>query len=129
METSYFLAQIVGPILTILALGMLFNLDYYAKTFSGFWKKPQLEFISGVTVLTLGLLLVLNHNVWVQSWEVIITILGWAMLIKAAAIIVIPNQINMLAKCFEKNLKNYLLIDSVILLGLGAYLVYQGFFM
>lgn len=125
---SLLLTQIVGVVLSVFGLGMLFNLEYYSKNLSTFWKNPALEFTTGLTMLILGLIVVLNHNIWEKSWTVVITLVGWITLIKSIALIIFPKSISFIGGLFEKNLKGYLLFDAILLLILGGYLCYQGFF-
>ena len=42
--------------------------------------------------MSAGLAIVLTHSVWVASWPVLITILGWLMTIGGAARIVCPHS-------------------------------------
>ena len=37
----------------------------------------MLIYLSGMLTLTVGLAIVLSHNVWVGDWRLIITIFGW----------------------------------------------------
>ena len=85
-----------------------------------------LMFVTGAMVFILGLLVVLNHNVWEASWQVIPTIIGWAMIAKGISIFFIPNIVLGLAKKFAKN-RNLAVFSGVIAIAIGAYLVYVGF--
>ena len=129
MDTSLLLTQIVGVVLTLIGLGVLINSDFYAKNFSGFFKDVPLEFMSALTMQVLGLLIVLTHNVWEMSGAVIVTLVGWALLVKGAVWMVCPRSLAKIFKLFQKNLKTLMTIDGVVLLVAGLYLVYQGFFM
>jgi len=42
---------------------------------------PPVVYLSGALFLVAGLFLVRNHNVWVRSWPVLITILGWSAIL------------------------------------------------
>jgi len=76
--------------------------------------------------LLIGLVLVLTHNVWVWDWMVIITVLGWAALIKGAVILLLPKSMEYFQGWFKT--KTLLMIASLVAIILGVVLGYFGFF-
>jgi len=67
METSIFLAKLLGPYCIIVAVGLLFNLKNYQKVIEDFCKNSALLYLGGVLALFFGLLVVLFQNVWVVT--------------------------------------------------------------
>ena len=63
MQTSIFLARLLGPALLIVGIGVL-----------------------------AGLAIVLVHNVWTLNWRVLITLLGWINLLRGALTILLPDK-------------------------------------
>jgi hypothetical protein len=45
-----------------------------------------------------GLAIVLTHNVWAASWQVLITLIGWTILLRCAARNVAPGVVKSYAK-------------------------------
>ncbi len=91
METL--LAQIVGPAHLVLGLSMLLYATTWKKVIDGF-NKDHLGLISlMITHLILGLVIVNTYNVWDKTWMVVVTITGWAMLIKGAAYFLLPGSV------------------------------------
>ncbi|MEM7191699.1 MAG: hypothetical protein AAF405_02320 [Pseudomonadota bacterium] len=81
MQTSVFLARLMGPVLLAVAVSMFVNGDRQVAMARQFLENPPLIFISGMLILTAGLAIVLHHNVWVADWRVIITVFGWLAVI------------------------------------------------
>ena len=98
MDTSLFLAKLIGPIFVIVGIGLLLNGDRYRAVVDEVMSSHALLYIFGAIALTGGLAIVLTHNVWVWDWPVIITIVGWLMIVRGSFRIVFPQQVEDLAR-------------------------------
>ena len=127
MGTSLFIVKILGPCFLVVALGIMFNREFYQKVMEDFCKNSALMFFGGMFPLVIGLVIVLSHNVWVSSWPVIITIYGWAGILKGIWLLVFPNSAAKFTQAYSKN-KTLLLVHSVVILLLGAALTIFGYF-
>jgi hypothetical protein len=91
MQTSVFLAKLIGPILVLAAAGLLLNrkiMDAIAREILG---SAVALCLLGLLDFAAGLAIVLTHNVWIADWRVIITILGWLLVIRGALRVLIPD--------------------------------------
>ncbi len=52
--------------------------------------------------LVVGLVVVLNHNVWVRGWPVVITIYGWGGILKGIWMLVFPNSAAKFTQAYSK---------------------------
>jgi len=127
MGTSLFIVKILGPCFLVVALGIMFNREFYQKVMEDFCKNSALMFFGGMFPLVIGLVIVLSHNVWVSGWPVIITIYGWAGILKGIWLLVFPNSAAKFTQTYSKN-KTLLLVHSVVILLLGAALTIFGYF-
>ncbi|BAQ18404.1 hypothetical protein [Methyloceanibacter caenitepidi] len=127
MNTSVFLAQLMGPVMLVAAIGLLVNPEAQRDMARQFLDSPPLIYVTGFIVMTAGLAVVLNHNVWALDWRLIITLFGWMA--------VIGGAIRML--CFSAVKKiGYAMLDKpgaatiggVVWLIIGAVLCYFGYF-
>jgi hypothetical protein len=127
METSIFLARLIGPSMLVIAAGLIVNRASYRALVREFVASPALIYIAGLIALVIGLAIVLTHNVWVLGWPVIITIFGWLSLVAGILRIVFPTP---LARFGERMAGNEaVLIGAIVLyLVLGAWLTYAGYF-
>ena len=69
----------------------------------------------------------LNHNVWVWDWPVIITVIGWLMTVSGTFRILIPQQIGDLAARMLARGPQLLLVSGAVTFVLGAILSWKGF--
>ena len=93
MLASRYLAKLIGPLFLAIGGGMLFNEHVYHAMVEQYLANYALIYISGLFGMTVGTAIVLAHNVWTPNWRIIITLLGWLMVIGGAARIVVPQFI------------------------------------
>lgn len=126
MENSAVLARIIGPILIIVAVGVLLNLRNYRKLLDEFPASTSLLYLGGLMSLVFGILIVQFHNVWKLDWPLIITILGWGGVVKGALIMVFPKAVSRLADPYKKH--TGLVIGWVLVaLAIGILLTVMGY--
>lgn len=119
------LARIIGPLLVITALSMVTNRSGYRAIMEEFAGSPLAIYFTGVLALTLGLLIVEFHNVWVWGWPAIITLLGWGSVVKGALRILFPGLTQSTTVKFIENETLFIAGIGFILL-VGAWLSYAG---
>jgi uncharacterized membrane protein len=127
MATSLFLAKLIGPIFVIVGIGLLLNRDRYGTVVDEVIASHTLLYIFGLIALAGGLAIVLTHNVWVWEWPVIITVMGWLMIIRGTLRIIIPQQVEDLGTKIMARWPNILLVSGLLVIALGAFLFWKGF--
>lgn len=127
MSASVFIAKILGPYCTIVAVGILCNLKAYQRVMDDLCKNFALLYLSGVISLLFGLFLVLFHNIWALSWAVIITIIGWLGILKGIWLIVFPDTVAPFIKAYREKTA-LLVLHLVIVFALGVSLTIFGYF-
>ena len=93
MQTSRFLAQLIGPTFLVIGLGMLANPEGYRTMAREFLKSRALIYLAGLLALVPGLAIVIVHNVWVPDWRLIITIFGWLAVIGGVFRLLFPQKV------------------------------------
>jgi hypothetical protein len=127
MDTSILIAEIVGPILLVVGIGILLNLEHYRALVAEFAASPFQLYLSGLMALLLGVLVVAFHNVWEWRWPVIITALGWASILKGTVRIAAPGFVRTMAERYGRG-TTAITASAVAALALGAVLTYFAFF-
>jgi hypothetical protein len=124
MVLSNFLANIWGLSFIIIALSLLIYQENIKKIFELAENKTNL-FICGVLSLILGIAMVLSHNIWVSNWRIVITLLGWLILVRGIVLLFFPKIcLNFLKKIKDNQNIPFALVAVVIL---GCILIYFGF--
>jgi hypothetical protein len=127
METSILLAKIIGPILLVVGVGILINLEHYRALVAEFAASPFQLYVSGLMALLLGVLVVAFHNVWEWRWPLIVTLIGWASIIKGTVRIAAPGFVRGMAERYGRGTAA-IAASAVAALALGAVLTYFAFF-
>lgn len=127
MDTSIFLARAIGVTALILYLAVLLNLPHYYKISRQIKDQPLILMLSGFVALILGLLVVLAHPLWSMDYRGLITLLGWFMIIQGTLRLAAPTFVLRMAEKMMGN-KTFLVVGSVIMTLIGAFLTYKGFF-
>ncbi|EKD44121.1 MAG: hypothetical protein ACD_71C00233G0008 [uncultured bacterium (gcode 4)] len=126
METSIFLAKLLGPLLAVVALSILMNGNTFNHILKEFPKSSYVLYLSGLMAYAMGALIVLNHNVWVMDGFVIITVLGYLALVKGILILLFPD--GMIKMVSKMDFSGWLLtFVGIVYLFIGLYLSYIGF--
>jgi cytochrome bd-type quinol oxidase subunit 2 len=126
METSLFIAKLIGPMLLVIGAALLINRDHMREMATDFLEHRGLIFLAGVLTLFGGLAIVLTHNVWEAGWPVVITILGWLLVVGGAFRILFPDSVKSIGQSMLD--KPGLLTATGVVEGLiGAWLCYVSY--
>jgi len=122
---SSFFAQVIGFYLILICLAMLYHPERFKKTLNLVLGHPASLFICSATNILFALVILVPHNIWVASWPLLITVIGWLALLKGTVSLFFPDKY---VKMTVKLMKNptYQIWTWVWLL-LGLYLAWMGF--
>jgi len=126
METAVLISKIIGVIYLSFGIGMLFNKEYYMKVFEYLLESTTYFIFGGFLAIVFGLLILEYHNIWSNNWTVIITILGWAALIKGVLLLAFPKSFNSFKPLFKS--KGFIGFLTVFVILFGCVFSYFGFF-
>ena len=123
MLTNY-LAEVWGISIVIVSLALLIKENYLKSIFNSIEDNANL-FLWGLISLVIGISMVLSYNVWDKNWQVIITLFGWAALLKGLAILFFPE----LAKKWTRKMENSSFIPYALVIAvfIGLIITYLGF--
>ncbi len=126
-DTIKIIARIIAVFYATLAVGLLLNGDYYKREFAKLLDNFGFIFIEAFWAFIIGCTIVYCHNVWVMDWPLLITLFGWAGLIKGIVLIAFPSIIveNVKTVFQGDNFDKMLLPPLLIMIALFGYL---GFF-
>jgi hypothetical protein len=126
VQVSIFLARLLGPLLLIGGASILLNPKAFRTLAGEVIRSVTLVYLFGFIDFAAGLAIVLTHNVWLLSWRVLITLLGWLMLIRGAIRVLIPETVMAYAaKVLRK--KQVLPAAGVVTAAIGLVLCYFGY--
>jgi uncharacterized membrane protein len=126
MERATFIAKLLGPSILVGGVGMLVNQSVYQAMISDFLHSTALVYLSGLLSLLAGLAIVNVHNSWTLGWSVVITVIGWLMLIGALVRLVLPQLAIGLGTTIYGS-SAALVVVAVVSLVLGGFLTFKGY--
>jgi hypothetical protein len=130
MATSKYIARLMGPVLLIIGIGMVMGMltegDAYSSLLKEFIGSRALIFVTGVLALVAGLAVVNAHNHWVADWRVIVTVLGWLMILRGIMNLVFPITVQNLG---DRMIASHagVLAGAAVTIVLGAILSIMGY--
>ncbi|MGA7711128.1 MAG: hypothetical protein WCA81_04445 [Rhizomicrobium sp.] len=126
MPTSVFIAKLLGPFFVVWGLSILVRPQAFRALLEDMIAGPALIFLAGVFWLLGGLALVLTHNVWVTDWPLVITLMGWATILRALICIFLPQLIVSISSRLLEH-KARVVCAALVDLAVGAILSYFGY--
>ena len=91
MPPVVFIARLVGPLFIVLGLGCLINQTVYADMIGQAILVPVVIYLSGLMAFLAGVAMLNGYHGWTPDWRIIITILGWLLVIAGIIRIVLPT--------------------------------------
>jgi uncharacterized membrane protein len=126
MALTNYLAEVWGISTVIISFALLIK-DGHLKKFFASVENEESFFLWGFISLIIGIATIVAYNIWAWNWQIIITLLGWAALLKGLLLLFVPESMKSLAK--KLNNEQWLPIWLVILIFAGLAITYLGFTM
>lgn len=118
--------MVIAKLATILylavGLGILLSPANYRSIYKEVISSPTLTYFSALMALFFGTLIVLFHNIWVQDWPVLITLIGWIGMVKGTIILIFPKSLKIWKPLLDQN--TGLMIGGLIAIAIGGVLGY-----
>jgi hypothetical protein len=120
------IARLVGPTFIAIAAGVLLNASFYVGAVIEAVHSPTLVYLSGIASLLAGLAIVNAYTAWTSDWRVVVTVIGWILVIAGIVRIVIPQLVTPIATTLFSG-PTGLSIAAVIVLVIGGFLTFKGY--
>lgn len=91
MDITTYLASLWGPVLVAVGLGFFLSRSYYVRVYRDLEKAPFAVLFFGMFAMAAGIAQVLAHNVWDNVPQVLVSLLGWGLLLKGVICVVLPK--------------------------------------
>ena len=118
---SNYLGMVIGWYLLVFGLLLLFRHTQMQDVFNDVLKSRALFFTIALFTFIIGLLLLIAHHFWSSDWTVAITIIGWILVITAAARLFFAESIMKSGKEMVKK--------SGFIRGIGVFFVIVGVYL
>jgi hypothetical protein len=119
IEKSRSIAGIVGPTLIVMVFS---ETRFWNPTLYDTQIVPLIYF-NGVLLFVAGLAIVRNHNIWTASWQTLITVTGYLVIIIGLLRMFFPQ---LQAEKFRNN--NSVLVFEIVLILIGVFLTIKAYY-
>lgn len=124
--TTTLLAQMWGPTILAIGLGIFVSRAYYIKLYRDLQKQSMAMLLFAMVTIPAGVAQIYFHNTWNTFPEIVISLLGWGLLLKGVIFAVIPGFVDKAAD-WEADSKLVPFAGALMLIA-GIYLIGFGFF-
>lgn len=91
MNSSHYIAGLIGPVLMAIAAFMVLRRNAFAEFAKQAVGNKPLILLAGVLLLIAGSAILQSHNLWTGDWRVVVTLLGWLAIIGGLVRILVPD--------------------------------------
>ncbi|MDI1446881.1 hypothetical protein [Polyangium sp. 6x1] len=124
MDTSIYIARLIGPLLLVTGASVLFGGKSYRAMAKEFLGSRALIYLSGFMTLLIGLGIV---NAWRSGWPIGLTILGWLFVVGGALRILSPERIVQMGTTMLDKRPGLMTGAGIVQLLVGLGLSYAGY--
>lgn len=125
-STTLFLAQLIGPTMLAVGVGIFFSKNYYAKVYRNLENETLAVLMSGIAALVIGIVMVTTHNVWEGFVATVVTLVGWLSIVKGLLLIISPRTVDRIGDRLSANPSLFPIIGTVYAV-LGAIISYVAY--
>lgn len=128
--TTLYLAQLIGPAATLMGISMLMHKKQFGELMKNLDKSQLSLLLDAVVETVAGTALLLSHHLWGSTAEVMVTLLGYGMLLDGLCIFIGGKAfLKDCVKLITKDMYQYITLVGISSLLYGGYLSYLGYFM
>lgn len=121
-----FLAGLWGPAILAVGIGFFVSREHYLRIYRNIQREPFALLVFGMAGIAAAIAQINIHNVWETLPEMIISFLGWALLLKSLTFIIMPNIADKLSDRVAAN-SSMITAVGVAMLIIGGYLSWLAY--
>lgn len=125
-STTMFLAGLWGPAILAVGIGFFVSREHYLRIYRDIQREPFALLVFGMAGIAAAIAQISVHNVWDTLPEMLISFLGWAMLLKSLTFMIMPNIADKLSDSVASK-STLITTAGVIMLVAGGYLTWLAY--
>ncbi len=126
MRGSLLIARLIGPVLSVIGIGMLANGAVYRQMAGQFIHGYPFIYFSGVLMLVAGLAILNSYHDWTADWRSLITAIGWILSGIGTFRLIAPQFVNYIAGSIIAH-SGFFIGAGIVLLALGGFITFKGY--
>lgn len=121
------LAGVWGPAMVAMGLGIFISRNHYIRVYREIEREPMAVLVFGIAAVVLGMWQINVHDVWDTFPEMLVSLLGWALLLKGLAAMIMPKWLDRGGNWVVSNQQMLSFVGGAVLL-LGVYLTWFAYY-
>ncbi len=121
MDTTLLVAKILGIYLVVSGLFLLLKGKTLQHMLRDFFDHPAMTYLTGVILIFLSSMYLLQYNIWDGTWKTAITVFVWVVFFKGLTYIFAPEKLSKMA--IEKSKKAFNAY-GLVAIAVGIYLFF-----
>lgn len=126
MRNSISIARLIGPVMSVIGIGVLANGDVYRQMFGQLVHGYPFVYFSGVLLLLAGLAILNAHPDWTADWRSVITGIGWVLTGVGMFRIIAPQFPAFVGGSVVAH-SGFFTGAGIVLLALGGFISFKGY--
>ena len=123
MDIALIVAKLLGTYLVVSGLFLLIRGKTIPHLLKDFFGHPAIVYLTGLILVALATLLIVENNVWNGSWYSVIAVFGWLILLKGLGYIFFPEVLQRMAR---QRLHGSLSLFGLVAVVVGVYIFLLG---
>ncbi len=120
MDIFVLVSKLLGIYLVVSGLFLLFKTKAVPLVLKDFLNHRSVSFLTGVILIFLSSMFIIQHSIWDGGWRMVITIIAWLTLLKGIVYIFFPKSFKWMTTGSEKMFRLWGIISIVF----GIYLFF-----
>lgn len=123
MDIALIVAKLLGTYLVVSGLFLIMRGKTVPHLLKDFFGHPAIVYLTGLVLVTLSTLLIIENNVWNGSWYSVISVFAWLVLLKGLGYIFFPEVLQRMAR---RRLAGSLSLFGLVAVIIGVYIFFLG---
>ena len=123
MDIFILTSKILGVYLVVSGLFLIFKAKSIPVLLKDFFDHPAIIYLTGIILIFLSTMYLIQYNIWNYSWRTIITIFAWLVLLKGLSYVFLPKA---LSEISIKRYHSWFSLWGIVAILIGVYLFYLG---
>lgn len=121
MDITLLVAKILGIYLVVSGLFLIFKGKTIPHLLKDFFDHPATVYLTGIILIFLSSMYLIQYNIWDGTWQALITLVAWAVMLKGILYIFAPGILN---ESVIKKFKGLFGVYGLIAIIVGLYLFF-----
>ncbi len=122
MDILILTSKILGVYLVVSGLFLILKAKTVPALLKDFFDHPAVTYLTGVILIFLTTMFLIQYNVWEYSWKGVVTAFAWIVLLKGLVYVFAPKILSESVKRF----RGWFGAWGVLAIIIGIYLFYLG---